>query len=104
MPAAVHNVQCTTPLQSGDSECLEHTNYNTNTNIYNSVISSARNNVDRGVAPLLAGGGGGLLGRGSEGGHQRHGHARWALMALCIMTHYTTKTYLQLISYHCFVC
>ena len=56
--------------------------------IYNSVISSGCNNVERGGAPLLAGGGGGVLGRGSQGGHQRHGHARSGLMVLCIMTHY----------------
>ena len=107
--AAVFNAQCTTPLQSGESECLEHT-HKVETHIlihfyiYNSVISSGCNNVDPGGAPLLAGGGGGVLGRGSQGGHQRHGHARSGLMVLCIMTHYTVKTYLHLILYRCYVC
>ena len=68
------------------------------------LISSGCNNVERGGAPLLAGGGGGVLGRGSQGGHQRHGHARSGLMVLCIMTHYTVKTYLHLILYRCYVC
>ena len=84
--AAVFNAQCTTPLQSGESECLEHTHtHKVETHIIihlhlQFVISSGCNNVERGGAPLLAGGGGGVLGRGSQGGHQRHGHARLGLM------------------------
>ena len=80
--AAVFNAQCTTPLQSGESECLEHTHtHKVETHIIihlhlQFVISSGCNNVERGGAPLLTGGGGGVLGRGSQGGHQRHGHAR----------------------------